>query len=62
VNLAHCCTRIGSKVIDLAVLEQASLFNGPLFGKLVHRVFGESTLNKFIELGPAYRVEARETI
>jgi len=61
-NAAHCCTRIGSKLIDLCVIEHERLFNGPLFSVLDHHVFCESTLNKFMELGPTYRVEARETI
>lgn len=33
-NTIHCCTRIGDNVVDLAVLEQAGLFNGPLFSKV----------------------------
>lgn len=55
VNQAHCCTRIGSKIIDLAVIEHERLLSGPLFSTLDHHVFCESTLNKFIELGPSYR-------
>ena len=61
-NEAHCCTRIGSKIIDLAVLEHERLFNGQLFSVLDHHVFCESTLNKFIELGSSYRIEARHTL
>lgn len=49
-------------MIDLAVLEENHCFEGKLFKELGHRVFGESTLNKFIELGPEFRVEARLTI
>ena len=61
-NRDHCCTRIGAKIISLAVLEHERLFNGPLFSVLDHHVFCESTLNKFMDLGPAYRIEARETL
>ena len=61
-NQAHCCTRIGSKIIDLSVIEHERLLSGPLFSTLDHHVFCEPTLNKFIKLGPAYRKEARETL
>jgi len=36
VNAVHCCTRIGDFVIDLAVLEEAKLFDGALFSALTH--------------------------
>ena len=46
----------------MAVLEENHYFDGKLFKTLTHRVFGEATLNKFIELGPPFREEARFTI
>lgn len=59
----NCCTRIGDYVIDLAVIERAGLFNGPLFGKLDRKdIFSQKTLNVFIALGKPYWTEARETI
>ena len=38
-NKAHCCTRIGNKIIDLAVLEHERMFDGPLFAGVDHHVF-----------------------
>ena len=59
----HCCTRIGDKVIDLAVHEARNMFkSGPLMSKLDHTVFDKDTLNAFIELGPDYRREVRKTL
>lgn len=59
---AHCCTRIGNTVIDLAVIEHERMFNGELFRRLDHHVFCVGKLNKFMKLGKAHRKEARETI
>lgn len=54
------CTAIGDYVVNLAVLEEADLFNGPeLAGK---KVFNERTLNKFMRLGRKAWAEARTTI
>ncbi len=54
------CTAIGEYVVNLAVLEEADLFNGPeLAGK---RVFNERTLNKFMRLDRKAWAEARATI
>jgi len=61
-NKKACCTRIGDKVIDLSVLEHERLFDGPLFTNLDRHVFCEENLNKFMELGSAYRKEARESL
>jgi fumarylacetoacetase len=47
-------------VIDLAILEKAGLFNGPLLSGL--NVFDKPTLNSFIELGKDHWHEARVTI
>lgn len=55
-------TRIGDSVIDLGCLEAAKCFDGPLFSALTKSVFGESTLNSFMELGKDYRIEARHTL
>jgi fumarylacetoacetase len=44
---AHCCTRIGEYVIDLAVLASHNLFGNTLDKS----VFKSSTLNNFIDLG-----------
>jgi fumarylacetoacetase len=62
LNKVHCCTRIGDQVIDLSILEHERLFSGPLFSVLSHHVFCESNLNKFMELGKDYRIEARSTL
>ena len=59
---ARCCTRIGDTIVDLAELEHARLFDGPLFTVANDHYFCEDTLNKFAALGKAYRVEARLTL
>ena len=56
----HCCTRIGDKVIDLAVLFPH--FKGPKFSTLQENVFDQPNLNKFSALGKDFRIEARATI
>ena len=53
----NCCTRIGDNIIDLALL--FSSFRGPLFSKLNENIFKGQRLNRFMELGPEYRKEAR---
>lgn len=59
----HCCTRIGDYVIDLAVLEQEGLFDGPLFKALERKdIFSHRHLNDFMSLGKDYWHEARVTI
>ncbi|WP_171032950.1 fumarylacetoacetase [Fodinibius saliphilus] len=51
------CSAIGEYVVNLAALEDAGLFDGPeLSGK---RVFQESTLNAFMDLGHKAWTEAR---
>jgi fumarylacetoacetase len=56
----HCCTRIGDKIIDLALLQ--THFSGPLFSGLKENVFAHHHLNKFMALGKDYRIEARHSI
>lgn len=56
----HLCSAIGDYVIDLFVLDEAGLFDGPLLSDQF--VFQDSTLNYFMSLGkPAWK-EARETL
>ena len=63
VNEVHCCTRIGDKVIDLAVLEHERLLSeGAIMENIPIHVFCEPTLNKFMELGPEARQEVRRAI
>ena len=57
-----CCTRVGDTIIDLAVLEHERLFDGPIFSVMDHHVFCEPTLNKFMEVGQAARIEVRQTL
>ena len=54
------CTRIGDCVIDLAVLEDGGVFNGPLLSG--RQVFAQPQLNAFMALGPEARREARATL
>lgn len=62
-NHTHVATRIGDKVIDLAVLEQHGVFNGPLFSALARKdIFHQSACNDFMDLGKDYWHEARVTI
>jgi fumarylacetoacetase len=56
----HCCTRIGDKIVDLAVLFPH--FKGPHFSTLSENVFEHHNLNKFAALGKDFRIEARETL
>ncbi len=54
------CTAIGDYVVNLDILEEDGVFDGPeLDGK---RVFNESSLNKFMALGHKAWAEARATI
>jgi len=61
-NKVECCTRIGDKVISLNALEHERLFTGPIFSAMAKHIFCEENLNAFAALGPAARIEARETI
>ena len=56
----HCCSRIGDTLIDLALI--FSKFTGPNFSTLKENIFDQDGLNKFMALGKAFRLEARETI
>ncbi len=51
---------IGNMVLDLAVIEHAELFNGPLLTN--KNVFSQITLNKFMAMGRQACREARATI
>ena len=56
----HLCTAIGDKVVDLFVLDEEGLFNGPeLNGKMA---FQDSSLNYFMSLGKTAWQEARSTL
>jgi fumarylacetoacetase len=57
-----CCTRVGDKVIDLAIIERERLFDGPIFSKMSSLIFGNETLNVFAGLGAETRKEARESL
>src|SRR5688572_10899798 len=58
--LAAVGVAIGDHVLDLSLLAQHGLFNGPVLRH--HRVFDRPPLNPFLALGrPAWR-EARETV
>lgn len=56
----HACTQIGETLIDLALIFDK--FKGPNFSTLTENIFDQESLNKFMALGKAYRIEARETI
>lgn len=59
----HCCTRIGDQVIDLSVLEHDRLLSeGPVMENVDHHVMCEPTLNKFMELGKAAKLEVRAAL
>ena len=63
VNEVHCCTRIGNQVIDLSILEHERLLSeGPVMENVDHHVFCEATLNKFMELGKAAKLEVRSAL
>lgn len=55
----RCCTRIGDSVIDLAVLDEAGVFDGTGLGE---KVFHEPTLNKYMSLGRPVWKEVRAKI
>ena len=58
-----CVTRIGDHLVDLSGMEQAGLFDGPLFSALNCKVFhGHETLNKFAAHGKALRIELRHRL
>jgi len=62
-NETHVCTRVGDKVVDLAVLEKAGVFNGPLFSALSRKdIFHQPVCNDFMALGKDYWHEARVTL
>ena len=57
--MPRAASAIGDHVLDLSVVADAGLFDGPLLGKGVAKtVFStETTLNAFMALGrPAWRV------
>jgi fumarylacetoacetase len=56
----HLCSAIGDYIIDLYVLDEAGLFDGPILENQL--VFQESTLNYFMSLGKPAWQEARETL
>lgn len=56
----HLCSAIGDFVIDLFVLDEEGLFDGPLLKDQF--VFQDSSLNYFLSLGQAAWTEARETL
>jgi fumarylacetoacetase len=57
----HCATRIGDKVIDLAVLEKHKLLDGPLLRE--HKeVFNQKYLNTFMGLSHKHWSEVRHTL
>ena len=59
----HCCTRIGDTVIDLSILEHERLLSeGPVMANVDHHVFCEKTLNKFMDLGKAAKLEVRAAL
>jgi fumarylacetoacetase len=53
---------IGDQVLDLAVIAQAGLFDGPAIKDHAINVFTQGTLNGFMALGKAAWSEARKTI
>ena len=56
----HPCSRIGDFIIDLTILQDAGIFNGPLVGKT--QVFKQSNLNAFIALGKDAWSEVRHKL
>tara|TARA_R110002096_G_scaffold435983_1_gene664845 strand:+ start:21416 stop:22675 length:1260 start_codon:yes stop_codon:yes gene_type:complete len=56
----HLCTTIGDLVVDLFVLDEAGLFDGPLLKN--QYAFQDSSLNFFMGLGKSAWQEARETL
>lgn len=56
----HLCTAIGDLVVDLFVLDEAGLFDGPLLKN--QYAFQDSSLNFFMSLGKPAWQEARETL
>lgn len=56
----HCCTRVGDKVVDLAVLHDLGHFSGD--NLKAKNVFNNKYLNDFMELGKSAWSEARATI
>lgn len=59
----HVCTRIGDFVVDLSVLENNGIFDGPLFSTIKGKyIFSKPTINEFLSLGRDFWHEARVTI
>ena len=56
----HLCSAIGEYIIDLYVLDEHELFDGPLLNNQL--VFQDSTLNYFMSLGKPVWQEARKTL
>ncbi|MGN8225616.1 fumarylacetoacetase [Gracilimonas sp. BCB1] len=56
----HLCSAIGEYIIDLFVLDEEGLFNGPELNNQF--AFQDSSLNYFMSLGKSAWTEARETL
>ena len=56
----HLCTAIGDFIVDLFVLDEEGLFDGPELNNQF--VFQDSTLNYFMSLGKPAWTEARNTL
>src|SRR5690554_3151947 len=56
----HLCTAIGDLIVDLFVLDEAGLFDGPLLKN--QYAFQDSSLNFFMSLGKPAWQEARATL
>eukprot|EP00164_Ancoracysta_twista_P003406 GFYU01004546.1.p1 GENE.GFYU01004546.1~~GFYU01004546.1.p1 ORF type:complete len:439 (-),score=134.35 GFYU01004546.1:50-1303(-) len=53
---------IGDQILDLSVIADAGLFDGPVLKEKAKAVFGQSVLNDFMGMGKAAWSEARATI
>ncbi|MEX0719798.1 MAG: fumarylacetoacetase [Balneolaceae bacterium] len=56
----HICSAIGSYLVDLFVLDEEGLFDGPVLADQL--AFQDSTLNYFMSMGKPAWNEARETL
>lgn len=56
------CSAIGDFAIDLLAVAEAGLFRGSILEERARTVFGEPTLNAFMELGRPFWRACRETI
>ncbi len=59
-NQVHLCSAIGDYIVDLFILEDQGLFDGPLLNS--QYIFRNSSLNEFMGLGKKAWQEARHTI